>query len=141
MTATFVPAPPVNVPLVGKDGIITRPWYAHFTARHEQAGGAIDKIDAASIAALAAVPKTTNVVGSGGLHSVASSLASDVGVTLYKAFTTVALLPTAGNATGDWVYAFNGRKPGEAAGLGTGVPCFYSAGNWVAVTSGATVTA
>ncbi len=139
MTATFVPAPPVQVPLTDKTGIITRPWYAHFTARHEQAGGSSDKIDAAHAAALSAVPQTTQVVAIGGLHA-GGDLSGNVALSLYRAMTTVAQLPSSGMTDGDWAYAKDGRKPGEAAGAGTGVPCFWSAGNWVAVTSGAAVT-
>jgi len=44
-------------------------------------------------------------------------------------------------AEGDWAYALNGRKTGEAAGAGTGVPCWRSNGAWIAVDSGAAVTA
>jgi hypothetical protein len=139
-TGTFVPAPPVRVPLVDRDGMVTRPWFAHFTARHEQAGGSSDKIDAAHAAAVAAVPRTTQVVASGGLH-VGGALSDNVGVAFYRAVTVVGSLPGAGNADGDWAYALDGRKPGEGAGAGTGVPCFWSAMHWVAVTSGIGVTA
>jgi hypothetical protein len=41
---------------------------------------------------------------------------------------TVATLPA--GATGAIVYASNARKVGEAAGAGTGVPAYYSNGNW-----------
>jgi hypothetical protein len=42
---------------------------------------------------------------------------------------TVAALPASPNA-GAIAYASNGRKVGEGAGLGTGVPCYYSNGVW-----------
>ncbi|MBZ5700246.1 MAG: DUF2793 domain-containing protein [Acidobacteriia bacterium] len=42
---------------------------------------------------------------------------------------TVANLPAA-PAAGSVAYASNGRKTGEGAGLGTGVPCYFSSGNW-----------
>lgn len=140
MSATFVPAPPVNVPVVDANGVITRPWQAHLTARHQQAGGSVDKIDAAHAAALAAVPQATQVVAAGGLHT-GGDLTGNVAVSLYRAMTTVSALPATGNSEGDWAYARDGRKPGETAGAGTGAPVFWSAGHWVAATSGATITA
>ena len=140
MTATFVPAPPVQVPVVDKNGMVTRPWYAHFTARHEQAGGSGDKIEAAHAAATAAAPQSTQIVALGGLH-LGGDLSGNVAISLYRAMTTVAQLPSSGLTEGDFAYAKNGRKPGEGAGAGTGVPVFWSNGAWIAVTSGATVTA
>ena len=141
MTATFVPAPPIKEPLVDSRGFVTLPWRNHFLRRHEQAGSSADKIDAAHSLAVAAVPQTTQVVGAGGLRSVGNDLSGNVGVVFYRIITTVALLPTSGNTDGDWAYGVNGRKPGEGAGAGTGVPVFWSHRAWVAVTSGATVTA
>lgn len=41
---------------------------------------------------------------------------------------TVASLPIAGNA--QIAYAINGRKVGQTAGNGTGVPVYYSSGAW-----------
>lgn len=140
MSATFVPAPPVHAPLVDAGGMITRPWRAHLAARHEQAGGSADKIDAAHAAALAAVPRTTQVVAAGGLHA-GGDLTGNVAVSLYRSMAMVGALPAGGNSEGDWAYARDGRKPGEGAGAGTGVPVFWSAGHWIAVTSGMAVTA
>lgn len=42
---------------------------------------------------------------------------------------TVANLPT-GVEEGTIAFATNGRKVGQGAGAGTGVPVYYSAGNW-----------
>lgn len=58
--------------------------------------------------------------------------------TLFKPF-TVATLP-AGRA-GLLAYASNGRKAGEGAGAGTGVPVFHDGTAWKAFDTGATVAA
>ena len=52
---------------------------------------------------------------------------------------TVATLPTAPN--GALAYASNGRKPGEAAGAGTGVLVWVSTYRWLSVLSGTQVLA
>lgn len=31
---------------------------------------------------------------------------------------------------GQWAFALDGRKVGEGAGAGTGVPCYFSNGQW-----------
>lgn len=139
MTATSVPPPPLNRPFL--DGIyVSTPWQIWFSAMRDRSGGSTDKVDAAYQAAMAAVPQTTQVVAGGGLQ-VGGALSGNVGLTLYVAKAPVAALPTAGNAQGDWAYALDGRKPGESAGAGTGVPCFWSGSSWIAVTSGVAVTA
>src|SRR2546423_550136 len=99
MTAKFVPAPPVNVPMVDEHRMITRPWFAHIVARHEQAGGSADKIDAAHAAAVAAVPQTTEVVAVNGLHN-GGALGGNIAITLYRGFDLAANLPATGNAEG-----------------------------------------
>ena len=53
---------------------------------------------------------------------------------------TVATLPT-GVDRGAKAFATNGRKPGEAAGAGTGVEVFFDGTSWISVTSGAAVSA
>ena len=83
-----------------------------------------------------AVPGDRQVVAIAGLQA-GGPLSDEVGIALYCSLTAVALLPPA--TTGDWAYALDGRKPGEAAGTGTGVPVFWSNGAWIAVTSGAPV--
>ena len=92
---------------------------------------------------LAAVPKVTEVVAGSGLHA-GGALQGNIGIALYRRIGTVASFPTTGNSAGDMAYALDGRKPGEGAGVGTGVPCFWTPGTpngfWIAVTSGATVT-
>jgi hypothetical protein len=42
---------------------------------------------------------------------------------------TVANLPASPPA-GSIAYASNGRKTGEGAGAGTGIPCYFSSSNW-----------
>lgn len=56
--------------------------------------------------------------------------------------TTVAQLPTSG-IPGQLAHATDGRKPGEGAGAGTGMLCFWDAatGTWISVSSGTTVVA
>jgi hypothetical protein len=39
-------------------------------------------------------------------------------------------LPTTGHIPGQVLYVSNGRKVGEGAGLGTGVPVYWSNGQW-----------
>lgn len=53
---------------------------------------------------------------------------------------TVALLPT-GAIEGQTAYAINGRKIGEAAGLGTGVPVYFSNNAWRVFSTDAIVAA
>lgn len=53
---------------------------------------------------------------------------------------TVAALP-GGQPAGAKAFASNGRKPGQAAGAGTGVEVFYDGSAWISVSSGAAVTA
>lgn len=127
--------PPFNSaePIVSDTGTATQVFRRQMTALIDAAN------DTATLAA-AAVTQGTRVIASGGLQ-VGGALGPDVGVALYAVKTTVALLPTATRADGDWAYAKDGRLPGQGAGAGTGVPCFYSRGVWIAVTSGAAVTA
>jgi hypothetical protein len=53
---------------------------------------------------------------------------------------SVAALP-AGSVAGAKAFASNGRKPGEAAGAGTGVEVFNDGSRWIAGCTGLTVTA
>ena len=53
---------------------------------------------------------------------------------------TVAALP-AGMEAGAKAFASNGRKPAQGAGAGTGVEVFFDGTAWIAVTSGAAITA
>jgi len=52
---------------------------------------------------------------------------------------TVSNLPGAPGA-GAKAFTLNGRKPGEAAGAGTGVEVFFDGSHWISVCSGSTVT-
>ncbi len=53
---------------------------------------------------------------------------------------SVAALP-AGSVAGAKAFASNGRKPGEAAGAGTGVEVFNDGSRWISGCTGSTVTA
>jgi hypothetical protein len=139
MTAVPILPPTDAQPLVSEHGVLTVWGLRLLRALYDRLGGVIDKVDAAYELALAAVPQSTVIAAAGGLKT-GGALSANVGVTLYAAMTSVALLPSVGNSPGDWAYALDGRKPGEGAGAGTGVPCFWSAGNWYAATSGAVVT-
>lgn len=138
MTSTPLPAPPFKVPLTDPSGQVSRAWQAFLQALYVRSGGSFDKIDVAHAAALAAVPRSSRVLGVAGLHA-GGDLSGDVAVALYRALRTVASLPTAGISDGDWAYAVDGRKAGEAAGAGTGVPVWSSGGRWFAIDSGAVV--
>lgn len=139
MAATRVPPPPFSTPFL--DGrFVSNAWQFFITAVYDAIyGEGSDKIEAAHTTALAAVPQTTQVVAGGGLHD-GGALGGNVAVTFYKIKTAVATLPASGNGEGDWAYALDGRKPGEGVSAGTGVPCFWSTGHWIAATSGAAVT-
>jgi hypothetical protein len=140
MTATRLPPPPFNTPLL-EAGFVSSAWQFFVTALYNivYEDGA-DKVEAAHAAAQASVRQSTQVIAGGGLQ-VGGQLSDNVAIALYRVKAAVAALPRAGNAEGDWAYAINGRKPAEAAGSGTGVPCFWSNGAWVAATSGAPVAA
>ena len=138
MTSTPIPAPPFKAPLTDASGRPSRVWQTFIQALYERSGGYSDKIDAAHAAALAAASGAARVFGIGGLHA-GGALTGDVALSLYRAVAPVTSLPTAGNADGDWAYAVDGRKAGEAAGAGSGVPVWWSGGRWFAVDSGAAV--
>ena len=128
--------PPFNFsqPLVDGDGHALKPfrdWITAVTTQH----------NATATLAGNAVPNTRRIVASGGLK-VGGALTQDVGVALYRVQASVANLPTTGNAIGDWAYALDGRRTGQGAGAGTGVPVFWIGTNhWIAADSGAVVAA
>jgi len=138
MTSQAVPRPNFGLPFVDKDGTLAGWAQVFVQSLWSRTGGSVDKVEAASALAGAAVPRTTEVVAAGGLQA-GGALSGNVGLTLYVAAADVADLPRAGNAPGDWAYAANGRKTGEGAGAGTGVPCWWSNNAWCAVDSGAVV--
>jgi len=100
----------------------------------------ISALNITSPLAAGAVPASRGVVAAGGLQG-GGTLGAEVGLSLYSAVTTVAALPTTGNSVGDFAYAADGRKPGESAGAGTGVPVWWDGAHWYAVCSGAVVAA
>ena len=53
---------------------------------------------------------------------------------------TVIGLPS-GQPAGAKAFATNGRKPGEAAGAGTGVEVFFDGSRWISVCEGTQVQA
>ena len=133
----IVPPPSWSSPIVDERGFPTR-WFAMFV--QALYGAIVIDLRAATATANAAAPGTSLVVASGGLKQ-GGQIGGNAAVALYAAVTTVALLPAGGMAEGDWAYALDGRKVGEGAGAGTGVPALFSRGHWVAVDSGATVAA
>ncbi|MGI8839952.1 MAG: hypothetical protein ACR2F8_04075 [Caulobacteraceae bacterium] len=139
MTAQPLPPPPFGLPMTDRKGGLTRAWRAFFTGLYNRAGGTVDKIDAAHALATAAVPQGTQVIATGGLQ-VGGPLGGNVGVALYAAVTSVALLPASANL-GDWAFALDGRKAGEGAGAGSGTPAWWDGANWIAPDSGAAVAA
>jgi len=120
-------------------GRLTPYAYRVLKGLFDRTGGAADGVAAAANLAAAAAPQTRQVVAAGGLQ-FGGDLTGNVAVTLYVAIDGAANLPTAGLTIGDWAYAVDGRKPGEASGAGTGVPVFWSNGNWCSACSGAGVT-
>ena len=144
MASQPVPPPPLNIPLIDAKGYVTRPWQAFFQGLYNRVGGSFDKVSAASILAAAAVPSTAQIVVGPGLSVGGDFGSGNVGISLYKVVTTVALLPSMGNARGDMAYAKDGRKPSEGVGTGTGVPVWWtpgSPGSWIAIDSGIAVAA
>jgi len=139
MAETQVPRPPFATPLL-TGGVVSLKWQTWFLAVWNRLGGQTDKVEAAYSAASAAAPATTEVVAGAGLQQ-GGQLAGNVAVELYVAMTDVASLPTTGVNVGDWAYALDGCKVGEASGLGTGVPVWWSRTAWYAVDSGAVVSA
>jgi hypothetical protein len=139
MADTQVPAPPFAVGLLS-GGLIAPAWQSWLLAVWNRLGGKDDKVEAAYSAASAAAPATTEVVAGAGLQQ-GGQLAGNVALELYVAMTDVASLPTTGVNVGDWAYALDGRKAGEASGSGTGVPVWWSQSAWYAVDSGAVVGA
>ena len=139
MPAQPVPAPPIQAEfLEGKT--ISRVWQSWLLAFWNRSGGQTDKLEATTNTANGATPLTTQVVASGGLQ-VGGQIGGNVGIALYVAITNVAGLPTTSINVGDWAYALDGRKVGEAAGAGTGVPVWRSGTAWYACDSGAVVAA
>jgi hypothetical protein len=139
MAETQLPAPPFAVGFLS-GGLIAPAWQSWLLAVWNRLGGKDDKVEAAYSAASAAAPATTEVVAGAGLQQ-GGQLAGNVALELYVAMTNVAELPTSGNNVGDWAYALDGRKVGEASGSGTGVPVWWSQSAWYAVDSGAVVSA
>ncbi len=125
MSAQSVNIPPWQAPMVDAAGRITSPWQWWLTQMYDRSGGTADKVDAAHAAALAAVPRTTQVVAGGGLQ-IGGALGGNVAVAFYRVRDGVANLPTSGNSEGDWAYALDGCKTGETTGAGTGVPVWWS---------------
>jgi hypothetical protein len=140
MTATNAPAIDPSLPIVDPaSGTLTRYGERVLRGLWGRTGGAVDKVEQAHAIASAAVPQGTIVAAAGGLQ-MGGELGGNVGIAFYLAVTGVSLLP-AHAAEGDWAYAVDGRKPGEGAGSGTGVPCFWSDAAWISACSGAAVTA
>ena len=74
------------------------------------------------------------------LTAIHNDLKSGVAAYPYSPVYTVAGLPSTGSS-GQFAFASNGRKPGEGAGSGTGVPVFFNSatGTWFSYCSGTVV--
>ncbi|MBV8683782.1 MAG: hypothetical protein JO111_12985 [Caulobacteraceae bacterium] len=138
MPSITVSAPPFSVPLTDAQGYVSRAWQPVIQTLYARTGGAFDKVHAGYALARAAAPASAEVVAGAGLQG-GGQIGPNAPVALYAAMTSVANLPSSA-AVGDWAYAIDGRKLGEAAGAGTGVPCWWSNGAWFAVDSGAAVS-
>ncbi len=140
MVAVDVPALDYAAQLVEPaSGRLTPYGDAFLRSLFARTGDASDKVEAAHALASAAVPQGTEVVAAGGLQN-GGALGGNVGLALYRTKDAAANLPSTAISEGDWAYALDGRKPGEGAGAGTGVPCFWSQGGWLSACSGAAVT-
>jgi hypothetical protein len=143
LTMTAQPVPPATWAQPISDGRgVAHTWFRNLVdALWQRTGGQVDKVDAAASMAASAVPQGAEVNALGGLQN-GGQLGGNLGLTLYSTSVAVADLPSGTELSqGDWAYAVDGCKPGEGSGAGTGVPVFWSAGNWVSACSGATVTA
>ena len=86
-------------------------------------------------------PSPTIETGDGGSDDATAIVFSSSGLDIVPARNyTVAALPTKHSA-GQILFASNGRKAGEGAGVGTGVMVFSDGTNWIACDTGATVAA
>lgn len=76
------------------------------------------------------------------LTALLTSFRNGIAVDPTPASFTVAALPVTG-AAGQYAWASNGRKAGEGAGVGTGVPVFWNTTthSWFSYLSGVAVTA
>jgi hypothetical protein len=80
-----------------------------------------------------------NVALTAAANAFAAAAAAAASATGSGVSTTVALLPA--GTEGLRGYATNGRKAGEGAGSGSGVPVYYSAGIWRAIRTDTVVLA
>jgi hypothetical protein len=76
------------------------------------------------------------------LTSILSTLQKGIAILPDPTAYTVATLPATG-LSGQFAWASNGRKPGEGAGTGSGVPVFWNSATsqWFSYLSGAVVAA
>lgn len=76
------------------------------------------------------------------LTAMLKAMQGGIAVDPTPAVFTVAALPATA-ATGQWAWASNGRKAGEGAGLGTGLPVYFnpSTATWFTYSGNVVVTA
>ncbi len=143
MTAQPLPQLDFSRPIVDGRGYATRSFQGWVDGADARLGRRFDKVEDAHATAYSAAPQSTQVVAGGGLAG-GGALGGNVGLALYVAIAPLASLPTTGRAEGDVAYALDGRKSGEGAGAGTGLPCYWSTvggtGGWYAFTGAAVTT-
>lgn len=125
---------PVQVPIFPGQQQLPEPWLRFF-----------QQVAAAANAALAAASAEEAVlndrrVNAGAGLAGGGNLGADVAVRFYVDMNVVANLPATATP-GAWCFATNGRKSGEGAGAGTGVPVCWDGSHWIAPWSSAAVTA
>lgn len=93
----------------------------------------VQNAEAIVLAAEASVNNSETIALSAAANAVAAAAAAAAAVSGSGIITTVALLPA--GTEGLRAFATNGRKIGEGGGSGSGVPVYYSAGQWRVVSS------
>lgn len=91
------------------------------------------------LAAQSSVNNSETVALTAAANAIAAAAAAAAAVSGSGIITTVALLPA--GTEGLRAFATNGRKIGEGPGSGSGVPVYYSAGQWRVVSSDQPVAA
>lgn len=132
MSAVPIRPPSFDQPFVDETGRLTTWARLWLSSVYNREGGEADKVDAAYVAALAAVPQTTEIIPSAPLMG-GGYLDRNVPLQFGAGVFSVASLPTP--SLGLWAYAQDGRKTGEGAGAGTGLWVWSDGNAWYGVGS------